>query len=199
MQKGELECFVLGLIWQHGPCSPYQVRRILLDSPSAHWSGSAGAIYPLIRRLEKQGAVTGKAARDGKRRRREYAITAKGRTMLRRWLGPPLSEAAVTVTSDPLRTRARFLGLLSAAEREVWLAEAHAALERVLAAVERWDERYGGLGDPHLGALTAHAERETAARKAWLADLRAIKPSSSASSGPARRGSRRRGPGRRPA
>ena len=198
MQKGELECFVLGLIWQHGPCSPYQVRRILLDSPSTRWSGSAGAIYPLVRRLEKQGAVTGKAARAGKRRRREYAITARGRAILRRWIGPPLSEQAVTVTSDPLRTRARFLGLLTVAERETWLAEAHAALERVLEAVAWWDERYGGLADPHLRALTAHAERETTARRAWLADLETIKPAATPS-GPARRGSGRRGSGRRPA
>lgn len=183
MQKSELECFVLGLVWQHGPCSPYQVRRILLDSPSTRWSGSAGAIYPLVRRLEGQGYLTSKAQRDGKRRRREYAVTAKGRQALRRWIGPPIAKQAITVTTDPLRSRARFLGVLSPRERKAWIAEANAALDEVLAAVRRWDESYGGLDDPHLRSLTKHAELETQSRRAWLSDLGKPKPTERARRG----------------
>src|SRR5262245_13459166 len=44
----ELEGTALGVIWAGQPCTPYRVRRVFLDSPSPSWSGSAGAIYPLI-------------------------------------------------------------------------------------------------------------------------------------------------------
>ena len=53
----ELEAFVLGLIWQFGPISPYAIRRHMHQSPSTQWSASAGAIYPLVAKLEKSKLV----------------------------------------------------------------------------------------------------------------------------------------------
>ena len=50
----ELEGAVLGVIWQEGPCTAYTIRKQFVASPSPQWSGSAGAIYPLVRRLEKK-------------------------------------------------------------------------------------------------------------------------------------------------
>jgi DNA-binding PadR family transcriptional regulator len=170
----ELASFVLGLVWQHGPCTAYTIRRALLDSPSATWSGSAGAIYPLVERLERDGLLSGRALADGKRARREFSITARGRAALRAWIGPPLGAEAVTVTSDPLRSRARFLGLLSAAERRAWIAAAEAALTTVEANVRRWHEQYASDDAPELALVTRHAELELAFRRAWLEELRGL-------------------------
>jgi hypothetical protein len=44
----ELEAAVLGLVWSDGPCTAYAVRRTVQNSLSTQWSGSAGAVYPVV-------------------------------------------------------------------------------------------------------------------------------------------------------
>lgn len=170
--RSELECFVLGLIWQLGPVSAYGIRQHMRASPSRQWSASTGAIYPALRRLEAGGLVAGEELSRGQRRRREYRITGAGEHQLRLWVGPPLGEEVVTVTFDPLRTRARFLGLLSRAERAAWVADALAALDRVEGLIGAWDEANDGV-DPFMGAITRNARLETEARRRWLLTIRA--------------------------
>jgi DNA-binding PadR family transcriptional regulator len=164
--RSELEGFVLGLVWQLGPCSPYEIRRHLQNSPSSQWSASAGAIYPLLRRLEALGLVRSKARRTGKRERREYELTARGLSSLRTWVGPPMAESAVTVAHDPLRSRARFLGALAPADRAAWLASARAALDEVERRVRAWDEAFGQ--GPGASAMTASGELDVRSRREWL-------------------------------
>ena len=94
----ELECFVLGLVWQIGPCSAYELRRHMQSSPSTQWSGSAGAVYPLVQRLERQKLLKGQSRRTGRRARREFSITSSGLARLRAWVGPPFAPEVVTVT-----------------------------------------------------------------------------------------------------
>ena len=53
----ELEAVVLGLVWSDGPCTAYAVRRTVQASLSAQWSGSAGAVYPAVARLEGPGTA----------------------------------------------------------------------------------------------------------------------------------------------
>src|ERR1043165_3427673 len=161
-RSSELEGFVLGLVWKLGPCSPYDVRRSLLESPSTQWSASAGAIYPLLRRLERSGLVRSKAKRTGKRERREYEVTAKGLGALRAWVGPPLAEEAVTVAHDPLRSRARFLGGLSKKERDAWIAAARAVLDEVERRVMEWERKFGS--EPGASEMTASGELDVRSR-----------------------------------
>lgn len=165
-RSSELEGFVLGLVWRMGPCSPYDVRRSLLESPSTQWSASAGAIYPLLRRLERARLVKSKAKRNGKRERREYEVTPAGLKALRAWVGPPFSEEAVTVTHDPIRSRARFLGVLSQAERAAWIAAARAALDEVEKRVKEWDAKFGA--EPGAAVMTASGELDVRSRREWV-------------------------------
>ena len=118
----ELEGFVLGLVWQLGPASAYEIRRHMQTSPSTQWSASAGSIYPLMRRLERAGLLKSRERSGGGRGGREYTITAKGQSALREWVGPPLGAAVVTVAHDPLRSRARFLGALPREARLEWIS-----------------------------------------------------------------------------
>jgi DNA-binding PadR family transcriptional regulator len=171
---------VLGLFWQFGPASAYDVRRIMLDSPSTQWSASTGAIYPLVRKLERTGLIRSKSERAGRRERKAYAVTPAGVRVLRAWVGPPVSREAVSVSYDPLRTRARFLGVLLAGQRRVWIDGAQAALDEVEARVRRWQGIYDArCGDDAvdekragLRMLTRHAELDIAGRRRWLAELR---------------------------
>lgn len=166
----ELESFTLGLIWQLGPCSPYDVRTNMRGSPSSQWSASTGAIYPLMRRLEKMGLVESRTARTGRRSRREYAITPLGMDDLRSWIGPPFPPEAVSVTYDPLRSRARFLAATTPSQRRAWLKESRAALDRIAEMVATWDVEHGRK-DPFLSLLTRNGVLETEARRKWLAEM----------------------------
>lgn len=164
--RSELEGFVLGLVWQLGPCSPYEIRRHMQASPSSQWSASAGAIYPLLRRLETLGLARSKAQQTGKRRRREYELTSRGLAALRAWVGPPLAQEAVTVAHDPLRSRARFLDALEPTARGAWINAARRALDDVERRVREWDEAFGR--GPGATAMTASGELDVSSRRAWL-------------------------------
>jgi DNA-binding PadR family transcriptional regulator len=119
----ELEGTVLGVLWARQPCTPYQVRREFLDSPSPHWSGSAGAIYPLVVRLEAAGLARSEAHSTGSRRSRRYRVTPAGRRALVRWMGPPVGDEVVGVPPDPLRARVALLTLFPPRHRRAYLRE----------------------------------------------------------------------------
>ena len=75
----ELEHVVLGVVRLKQPCSPCWIRMDFAESPSSHWSGSAGAIYPLVRRLERRGLLKSTVRRGDRRETRLYRLTLKGR------------------------------------------------------------------------------------------------------------------------
>jgi DNA-binding PadR family transcriptional regulator len=159
----ELEGCVLGQLWKEGACTPYSVRRMFLDSPSSHWSGSAGAVYPVLGRLEKQGLVAATHAPRGRRDAWTYAITAQGRRRFLAWLEPPFEPECVSLPPDPLRTRLSFLGVLPAARRARFLAGAKAALEAELEALESRAEQDEDERRAHSSGV--HAMR---ARLRWF-------------------------------
>lgn len=161
---------MLGLVWQLGGCSAYDVRRTMGDSPSSQWSASTGAIYPLMRRLQRHALLTMKQERTGQRARRVYSITPAGKKVLRQWIGPPLAREAVSVAHDPLRSRARFLGVLTPDERAQWVRSAIDALAEVVARVQAWEEKYGSRDEFQL-LVARNGELETQARQAWLQEI----------------------------
>ena len=168
--RSELECFVIGLVWQLGPCSPYDVRRHMRASPSTQWSASAGAIYPLMRRLERERLLRSQSSAKGKRARRIYTVTPSGMRILRAWIGPPIGADALTVSHDPLRSRARFLAALTPAQRRRWLTEARAALDRLEHAILTWEQE-APAADPFASHMTRCGSLDLAARRTWLAEI----------------------------
>ncbi len=163
----ELEGTVLGVVWAHHPCTPYQVRREFLDSPSPHWSGSSGAIYPLMVRLEAAGLVRSQPHATGSRKSRLYSVTPAGRAALIRWVGPPVTEEVVAVPPDPIRARVAFLTALPKARRRKFLEESAARIAEILALYEEGVAQ-GRVGGPNfeLMALGAIAMQKT--RLEWI-------------------------------
>lgn len=143
----DLEMVVLGIVWKRGPMTPYAIRQEFEHSRSSHFSGSTGAIYPLVRRLETSGHLVSTEDAQGRRPRRLYDITRRGTQALQRWIRPPLSDAATSVPYDALRVRIYFLAALSPAQRVSFLDEAEARLRELLAdlAVDR--QHYVDSGD----------------------------------------------------
>jgi DNA-binding PadR family transcriptional regulator len=109
----ELEGAALGIILRAGACTPYAVRRAFGSSPSRFWSGSAGAVYPLVRRLERRGLLAARADRKDGRARRIVHVTPAGRRAFDAWLLDP--ERAADFGFDPLRTRLFYSDLVPAA------------------------------------------------------------------------------------
>lgn len=139
-ERSELELTVLGVVWRDGPCTPYHVRKQFLASPTQAWSGSAGTIYPLMRRLEEQGHLCSDDAEGDRRGTRLYRVTPAGRRALKRWLRPPIAPHAVGPGADPIRTRLLFIEALSPKERQEFLAVVSEQLEEAaseLRALER--------------------------------------------------------------
>src|SRR5215471_10904004 len=132
----ELEGAVLGVVWHRAPCTPYTIRREFLESPSPFWSGSAGAIYPLVARLERRGLLRGASHRTGRRRGWRYVPTAAGLRALRAWVGPPVPAWVLGVPMDALRTRVEFIGTLPRARREAFLATVEGGLASQLRTIE---------------------------------------------------------------
>jgi len=151
----ELEGCVLGCLWKRGASTPYAVRRLFLDSPSSHWSGSAGAVYPVLERLENRGLVAATHAPRGERQAWTYALTAAGRRRFRAWLEPPFAAELVSVPPDPLRTRLSFLGVLGPAQRRRFLARAVAALRREFETLAQQVEEDEDERCAHAAALHA--------------------------------------------
>lgn len=169
-ELSELESFTLGLVWQLESCTPYQIRQQMLDSPSTEWSGSAGAVYPLIQRLTKRGLLKVASGATGRRKHKTYSITPVGLKILREWIGPPIADNAKTVTHDPLRSRVRFIGALDRRQQIVWIQSALQALEDIAAKVRQWQSQYAD-SDEFLRVVTRTGELDLQARRKWLKEL----------------------------
>jgi DNA-binding PadR family transcriptional regulator len=163
----DLEALTLATLEQRKPCTAYAVRRCFRESPSAHFSDSAGSVYPLLERLLARGLVRTRVASRGRRAARAFLPTARGLAALQDWLRVP-DEPAELVTFDPLRSRLLYLALLAPAERRRWLDEAEAALKRHAATIASLAERERALGDPFLELAHENTQLTVQARLEWI-------------------------------
>jgi len=168
----ELEGVVLGIVWKFGPCTPHAIRSHLLASRSARFSGSAGAIYPLVVRLEARGLVRSRRDARSLQARRLYTTTAAGTRRLREWLGPRVRDEDVGAVHDPLRVRVYFLAALPAGARRRFLDAAHAGLRRTLAHMQADLAAYR-RDESRLSAIAMQGAIDlTRAQLRWLARSR---------------------------
>lgn len=167
----ELEGNVLGTIGTNEPCTPYSVRREFQVSPSRYWSASAGAIYPLMRRLERRGLIRVRRTTGDGRRGQLFALTPAGRRQLERWVGTLDEPGAVSAPPDPLRSRFLFFATLDPAERRTLLDNAAKELRSDLERVREWTRRRKAEGRTFDYLVSLGAERMQEARLAWILEL----------------------------
>src|SRR5215813_8656538 len=77
--KGHLDAVLLAAL-EDGPRHGYAVIEALRQSTSGRLDLPTGTIYPALRRLEQAGLIRGAWSVVGGRRRREYRLTAAGRS-----------------------------------------------------------------------------------------------------------------------
>lgn len=167
----ELEAAVLGVIWQQGPCTAYAIRKEFQSSASPRWSGSAGATYPLLRRLEKLELIESTENCRGKRKKLDYSITATGTKVLRGWVRrlDLLSEAGLV--HDPLRSKLFFIEVLTKQQARKTVDDARAKLREQLVLCRRFS--HDNPIEKDRGAYFAGRNMLiiTRARIAWLDEV----------------------------
>ncbi len=168
----ELEGAVLGLIWRDGPMTAYAVRREFVASSTSFFNGSAGSIYPLVRRLEAAGLIRSRDRRGDGRATKELAATKAGARALRAWIGPPIDDRWAGATLDPIRSRVQFWQWMSAPEKRGFLDAAESALERELAREKETLRSIGADGAVEVRLVTESVIGIAKARLKWVRSLR---------------------------
>lgn len=92
---------VLGSIEQAGELTPYSLKQAVEESVGNFWSVPHSQLYAEPARLAAAGHLS-ERREEGGRRRKTYALTAKGRRALEQWRDRP----------DPTLPELRDLGLL---------------------------------------------------------------------------------------
>ncbi len=82
---------LLGTVDRGGPCSPYDLKRLMAASMGPLLELAHSQIYDEAARLAKAGLLD-EAQEGAGRRRLTYAITDTGRRELQRWLRVPVCE-----------------------------------------------------------------------------------------------------------
>jgi DNA-binding PadR family transcriptional regulator len=147
MKLTELEGATLGLLWLRGSATAYELRAMVADSPTPHWSASAGTIYPLVRKLSKSRLIALSSTGDGRHTRR-LRITGSGMRAFKKWIRD-CSPAVIGPPPDPVRTRVRFIELLSTSEGRRLLEqfEEHLKIQFSLMRVGRRGANQVSLGE----------------------------------------------------
>jgi DNA-binding PadR family transcriptional regulator len=120
----DLEGAGLAAVARMGGATRYQVAADFADSPSEFWSGSAGAVYPMMDRLAARGLLIAEEGATGRRRKTVYRLSEQGRAAMLAWLLD--ARRGVGLGYDPLRTRVANLHLASPEQRAAFLAEVEA-------------------------------------------------------------------------
>jgi DNA-binding PadR family transcriptional regulator len=155
-RNGSTPFALLGLL-SIQPMSGYDIRKSIQEDLIYFWNESFGQIYPALKHLAKQGLIAPvRQAQGGRRSRKVFALTSKGREHLQEWLGKP--PQAQPVRNEYLLKM--FFGKAAPA----------GALCRHLEQYRREQEQFLAMYDQ----IRAHTEREHAGRadqKFWLAML----------------------------
>lgn len=99
----ELEGAILAEIHNGGHETAFQVRRAFANSLSLEWKGSAGAVYPAVKRLRARGLIAASPAHDNRGAHR-LRLSPSGKAALRDWACD--AKLATSVGVDPFRLRA---------------------------------------------------------------------------------------------
>jgi DNA-binding PadR family transcriptional regulator len=79
--RGMLPLFLLRLL-RDRPLPGIDMMRSIEQMSEGAWKPSPGSVYPLLRRLERDGLVKGKWRRTKGAPKRVYHVTAKGRSRI---------------------------------------------------------------------------------------------------------------------
>ena len=140
---------LLGLLADR-PASGYELTKRFELSLANVWSASHSQIYPELQRMAERGWVV--AGDEGARGRRDYEITADGRTELHRWLTGDRPDRS---NRNEAMLRVFFLWTLDPDEAVTFLERESDAYRDGRAALERLDAAipWNDSGSDQMGRI----------------------------------------------
>jgi DNA-binding PadR family transcriptional regulator len=152
-----LRMALLGVL-QIRPSSGYELSRFLHPSAGWVWSAPQSQIYPLLRRMEAEGAIKAELQVRGERlERRVYALTEQGHAELRRWAG---SFHPSPTVHDPMALQTLFFDVVSIEETTQVLTEYASEQEERAGQFEQRRDRLLAHDTPLLRERLRSAPRE---------------------------------------
>jgi DNA-binding PadR family transcriptional regulator len=151
----ELRLLILGLLARE-PRSAYALGRAFSEMPAGNYSGSPGAIYPAVSAMQREGLVQHAPSSEAATRGQRYALTAKGRRVLKKWLVSPTDEWDLLRSPSTVLLKLSFME--SAPARATFRREVGALAAGTLSSLRTYRDRaqpdLSGGSDDALG-LTA--------------------------------------------
>jgi DNA-binding PadR family transcriptional regulator len=81
---------ILGILME-GPQTGYGLKSVIEQSVGFFYTASYGSLYPALKRLAEQGAIS-LVETDGAKNKKLYTMEASGRKQFLEWLGEPLTR-----------------------------------------------------------------------------------------------------------
>ena len=131
----ELEGAILSEIQHRGQKTAFQVRRAFAVSFSLEWKGSAGAVYPAVKRLEQRGFIQASVAQGG-RGTRTLSLTEEGNEELMSWACDPVRASSIGI--DPFRLRSGIWTELAPGQRKKVFTKIRKEIEANIPVLERY-------------------------------------------------------------
>ncbi|MBS4213667.1 MULTISPECIES: PadR family transcriptional regulator [Neobacillus] len=131
---------ILGFLYEE-PMSGYDIKQMMENSVSYFFDASFGAIYPALRKMEKEGLVEKQVIQqEGKPNKNLFAITEAGREQFQQYLNSPINP---TVTRSDILIRI-FFGRFTTKEKIIeWLEEEREKNQAMYNNLNRIDEMCG--------------------------------------------------------
>jgi DNA-binding PadR family transcriptional regulator len=169
----ELEYLILAMVGD-GTTSGYAMRKEMNRMRGGRWSSESGSVYRVLRRLLEAGLVSEeRRAGATNRERTEYVLTSQGVATLNAWLIFAPDRTEMVFLTDPIRTRAYFLGRLERSDQirvvKMWLQES----KKLLTDLER-EIPETGFGEPVRDLAYWNIYFLAEARHEWLRKLLAL-------------------------
>jgi DNA-binding PadR family transcriptional regulator len=163
-----IEMAVLGIVWKREPCTAYSIMLGLSASASDFVRSKAGTVYPLVKRLVRDGFLVYEGEERGSKGERRLRVSPAGLEAVKGWVLEPVPPQEVAHTVDLVRMRAAVLGMIEPAARRTYIDSSLAGLQVHLRRCQEREREYLAVGD-EFGALGMREFlSETRARMAWL-------------------------------
>jgi DNA-binding PadR family transcriptional regulator len=148
---------ILGMLAAR-PRSGYEIKQLVDNTARFFWAASYGQIYPELKRLEKDGLISGSDSANGERQRTTYKLTAAGKRAAREWIDRP---PQVIELRDEGLLELFFAGSIEPArapeiarERAASAAASAAQLRAIEEQVEAMGQHEGPDHSPDAGSMT---------------------------------------------
>jgi len=133
-----LDYITMGMVI-HEPLTGYDIKREIETGIGNFYTASYGNLYPALKRLTARGCLTMTEEIHGKRVKKYYKITQRGKEEFLEWLSKPLAPNA---GSNALLAKIYFFGELPADIRKQRLVEYELHHQQALRQLEAMERRF---------------------------------------------------------